>query len=111
MDYIAHRQKVFKMEQDKKERLLGGETTFTPTSDEAIEATLKDLRLQLGGLPDPEVIIEGDQLPPRLMGGSNKLNKDETSSTTIADIGSKLSHKNSALALKIHQAKQDKKVA
>lgn len=51
-------------EHDKKE-YLGGDVIITPSSDKAIEASLNEIRRGLAGLPDPEIIIEGQSLPPK----------------------------------------------
>ncbi|MDO8487315.1 MAG: hypothetical protein Q7S45_03415 [Candidatus Curtissbacteria bacterium] len=55
------------MPEHDKERFLGGETVITSASDEAIEATLADLRREIAGLPDSEVVIEGESLEPTIL--------------------------------------------
>lgn len=50
-----------------KEQVLGGDTTITPSSDEAIIAKIKGLGQEIGGLPDPEVVIEGEALDPKVV--------------------------------------------
>ena len=45
------------------ERLLEGQTTVPPSSDEARIADLKAQLRQIHGIPDPEIVIEGEQLP------------------------------------------------
>ncbi len=44
-----------------KERLIEGKST----SDEAIEADVERLRRQIHGLPEPEIVIEGELLSPK----------------------------------------------
>ncbi len=51
------------------ERLLEGQTTVTPSSDEASIADLKARLRQYHGIPDPEIVIEGDQLLVRPVAG------------------------------------------
>lgn len=98
-------------EQDNKEKLIG-ETTVTSSSNEAIEATIAQLRREYHGLPDPEVVIEGEQYSPKSVSGtSTEPTLTEGTSSKVIDIISKLTHKNSALAYRIREKRLEKKAA
>lgn len=51
-------------EQDQKERRLEGQTTITPSSDEAIIATIEQLKSEITDLPSQLEVLEGETLAP-----------------------------------------------
>lgn len=95
-------------EQDNnhKERLIAGEASPTDSSDEAISATLDQIRRERFGLPTPEVVIEGEPLAPVSV-SSNVVgvNEETILKGSPANLASLKPHQ-SAFALAIHNDRQ-----
>jgi|SRR3989344_3017383 len=97
---------------DLKENILGGETSVTPSSDEAIRTTLEQLNSEIAGLPRPEVIIEGETLKPVLITDAEP--NDDKDKDNIGEVTSpivNLRPSNSRLGLTIWQKRIQKKAA
>lgn len=60
------------MPEQDKERTLPGESAIRPSSDEAISATLDDLRAEISGLSVGNSIVDGEILRPKLVDGTSK---------------------------------------
>ena len=89
-------------EQDKERQLPGlqGETTITTSSDEAIIASIEELKRERAGLPDPEIVLDGETLSPESTTSMDVRVVDQASRAKIVDI-KKLTHRDSALGLLI----------
>ena len=98
-------------EYDQKERKLPGETTVTPSSDEAKIATIEGLRGDALGLPDPEIVLEGEPLNPVLATSFGKDMDDEGPGTKVVDIKPRLDHSSSGFGLLIWQERTKKRAA
>jgi len=83
-------------EQDREKRLIKGDTTVTSHSDEAISADLDAIMKGIPGLPNQDIIIEGETLKPHKMISTEELNPDVQGQTAII---SKLDHTSSRLGL------------
>lgn len=92
-------------EHDKSERFIGGETSITPSSDAAIAATLAGIRREIQGLPDPEIVIDGESLTPKTtVGPSEELSGDGPEAPVIRPV--QFAPNNSALANRIFSRRQ-----
>ena len=99
------------MPENKKERVLPGEATVTSSSDEAISATVEQLRRDINGLPTQDTVVDGDLYPPIAVAEtSENLNEPESTNSPI-DITSRLTPKRSALGLRILWGRLAKKAA
>lgn len=99
------------MPENKKERVLPGEITVTPSSDEAISATVEQLRREIKGLPTQDTVVEGDLYPPIAIAGTPEGLKEPESANSPIDITSRLTPKRSALGLRIRWERLEKKAA
>lgn len=87
------------MTESKKERIsiLTGKISETPTSDSSVANKYISARNQADGLPDPEIIIEGETLKPHTMIPSEILNDSGDNDTQPNVL--KLNHTSSRFAL------------
>ena len=93
-----------------KERVLGGETSVTPSSDAAIITTIEGLKREHAGLPDPEIIVDGETLSP-VTGLTAGEEEDILESTKITNINPKLDHTQSRFGFSVRQERLQKKAA
>ena len=116
MTYKVERVKLLvgelKMPENKQERIVSGEITVTPSSDEAIRAKVEQLSREVHGLPAGDNVIEGDTYPPRAIAAeSGEDQKLEASGGRLLVDISQLTHRDSALGFRLHKKRVDKKAA
>ena len=95
----------------KKERILPGEITVTSSSDEAISATVEQLRREISGLPTQNTVVDGDLYPPIAVAGTSESLQEPEPAKSPIDITSRLTPKRSALGLRILWGRLTKKAA
>lgn len=73
-------------EQDKDERLIAGEATRTPSSDEAVSAVLDRIKQEISGMVDaPRIDVE--PLSPRIVSISQRIANVPTEPRTSISTG------------------------
>jgi len=101
------------MTESKKERIsiLTGRITETPNSDSSVTQKYVDAKNQAEGLPEGEIIIDGEALKPHTMIPSDVLNDPGENDSQHNVV--KLDHTNSMFALdkQRERAKKLKKAA
>ena len=95
-------------EQDKKERGIVGESSVTPSSDEAIQAKIRSISRGLHGLPETDIVLEDDNLEPIPVVSGKEIDEQLASRSDLVQI-SDLSHDHSALGFTIRAERLVKK--
>ena len=95
------------MPEHKKERSIGGESSVAPSSDEAIQAKIVSISRGLYGLPETDIVLEGDNLKPIPVVSGEGIDIQTASRSDL--VRSDLSHYHSALGSAIRTRRIEKK--
>lgn len=98
-------------EQNHERERIAGETTVTPSSDAAIEAVVNGLKREIAGLPQNDLVLEGETLKPITQPILDKEKDFMAESTNIIRIDSRLDHKASRFGLSVLKGRVEKKAA
>jgi len=99
-------------EQDNEQvGYLRGERAIPSSSDEAIAAAILDIRQQIHGLPDPNVVLEGASLAPLSVTSSSLADVATPGDEIISVVPGTLTPNHSLMALRIFRDRENKKAA
>jgi hypothetical protein len=98
-------------EYDQKERKISGEEIVTSSSNQAIEATLAGLIREIKGLPQTDVVVEGDSLNPIINLAPDEKKEFRGEPTNVIPISTRISHKDSATGHSLVKQRSFKKAA